>query len=153
MGKIKKVTVELTEKQARLLSYVCNTFPRLIEGQDWEYQQLFEQAWEKRCKEATGKPMSEQWDGGWYAMREHTENLVKEIKQKYWGLAPNAFYGIHYDDSADIIWDIYASLRYHLWLSNPDPDKPRYTVDAFPASQIGSEPLCKVKIEEDGTSD
>ena len=31
----------------------------------------------------------------------------------------------------------------------PDPNKSKWTVDAFPASQIGSEPLAVIKREED----
>lgn len=149
----KKFIIELTEKQARLLSWACDTFPRLIEGQDWSFQQLMEEAWERRCKEATGKAMDDEWQGGWHAMREETEQLCKEIKLKYWGLPANAMYGIHYDDSAGILWDIHQCLRFALWQANPDPNKPRYTVDASPATQFGSEPLCNVIIKEDETSD
>ena len=145
-----KYIIELTEKQARLLSWACDTLPRLIEGQDWSYQQLMEEAWEKRCKKATGKPMDEEWDGGWSAMREYAERICKEIKRKFWGQPANAMFGIHYDDTADILWDIYATLRYYIWLNDPNPNKSKITVDAFPHSQIGSEPLIKVIVKDDG---
>lgn len=146
---MKKYTIELTEKQARLLSWACDTLPRLIEGQDWSYQQLMEEAWEKRCKEATGKAMDEEWDGGWQAMREEAERLCKEIKRKFWGLPANSMYSIHYDDTADILWDIYQVIRHQLWKNNPNPNKSRITVDASPACQVGSEPLIKIKSKED----
>ena len=55
----KKYLLELTERQARLLSYVCDQFPRLIQGQGMAYQELFEAAWEKRCKKAVGKGMDD----------------------------------------------------------------------------------------------
>lgn len=54
MNKETKYTIELTEKQARLLSSAMNSFSRLIVGQDWEYQQLMEAAWCKRCKKERG---------------------------------------------------------------------------------------------------
>lgn len=66
-------TLCLTKRQTELLSYACDQFSRLICGQDWSYQNLFEEAWEKRCKEATGNLMDNEWDGGWHAMR-HTNN-------------------------------------------------------------------------------
>ena len=143
-----KYLIELTEKQARLLSWACDTLPRLIEGQDWSFQQLMEEAWEKRCKKATGNFMDDKWDGGWYAMREEAERVCKEIKAKFWGLAPNALYGIHYDDTADILWDIHTTLRHQLWLDKPEGKKLHYTVDASPAMQVGSEPLIKVTRKE-----
>ena len=142
--KEKKYTIELTEKQARLLSWACDTLPRLIQGQDWTYQGLMESAWERRSKEATGNMMDIEFEGGWYKMREDAERLCKEIKQKFWGLPINAMHGIHYDDTADILFDIHQVIRHKLWQDDPDPNKSRMTVDASPASQVGSEPLCKV---------
>lgn len=144
-----KYTIELTEKQARLLSWACDTFPRLIQGQGWSLQELFEWAWEKRCKEATGNMMDDEFEGGWSAMREETENLVREIKRRYWNLSWNQENGIHYDDTADILFDIYQAIRHQLWKDNPDPNKGKWTVDAFPAHQFGSEPLIKIESKED----
>lgn len=145
---MKKYTIELTEKQARLLSWACDTFPRLIEGQDHAFQDLMESAWERRCKEATGEMMDEEFEGGWYKMSEDAETFCKEIKKRFWNLAPNANYRIHYDETADIIWDIYQALRYELWKNRPEP-KSHSTVDAFPATQFGSEPLAIVTSKED----
>lgn len=145
---MKKYIIELTEKQARLLSWALNTLPRLIEGQCFTFQDLMESAWEKRCKKATGKMMDEEFEGGWSNMRKDAETFCKEIKKRYWDLAPNADYGIHYDDSADILWDIYQCLRFELWKNLPEP-KPHYTVDASPATQFGDEPLCKVTSKEE----
>ncbi len=146
---MKKYIIELTEKQARLLSWACDTLPRLIEGQDWSFQQLMEEAWEKRCKKATGKSMDDEWDGGWQNMREEAERICKEIKQKFWGIPANTMNGIKYDDTADILWDCHQVIRYQLWKDNPDPNKLKWTVDAFPACQVGSEPLIKIESKED----
>ena len=55
----------LTERQAKLLSWACDQMARIIQGQDATYQDFMEMAWEKRCKEATGKSMDKSWDGGW----------------------------------------------------------------------------------------
>lgn len=52
-------TLEMTERQAQLLSYACDVFSRLICGQDMEFRELMEDAWGKRCKEATGNGMCE----------------------------------------------------------------------------------------------
>lgn len=144
----KKYILELTEKQARLLSYACDQFSRLIMGQDWSFQELLEAAWEKRCKKATGKPMDDEWDGGWHAMREEAERACREIKRKFWGLPSNTLNGVHYDDTADILYDIHQVLRLALWKDLPEP-KSHITVDASPAHQFGDEPLIKVTSKEE----
>ena len=145
---MKKYTIEVNERQAQLLAWALNTFPRLIEGQSHAYQDLLESAWEKRCKEATGRMMDDEFEGGWQKMREDAETFCKEIKKRFWGLASNAEYGIHYDESADILWDIYQALRYELWKNRPEP-KSYMTVDAFPATRFGEEPLCTVTSKDE----
>ena len=148
MSEKKKYVLELNQKQAELLSWALDTFPRLIEGQNHAYQDLLESAWERRCKKATGRSMDDEFEGGWQKMREDAETFCKEIKRRFWDLAPNANYGIHYDESADILWDIYATLRYEIWKNKPEP-KSHFTVDAYLATQFGKEPLAKVTSKDE----
>lgn len=142
--------LELTERQARLLSYACDQFSRLICGQDMAFQDLMEAAWEKRCKEAVGgHGMDKEWDGGWYNMRHDAEEICRNIKKRFWGLDRQSLYGVHYDETADILFDIHCVIRHQLWLDRPDEDKSTMTVDAFEAMQFGKEPLVKMeKIEK-----
>lgn len=144
----KKYVIEVNERQARLLSYACDQFARLIQGQDAAFQDLMEMAWEKRCKNATGNMMDKEWDGGWYAMREEAERTCREIKRKFWGLPANTLNGIHYDDTADILFDIHQVIRHELWKNKPET-KSHMTVDAFPATGFGEEPLCKVTSKDE----
>ena len=135
--------LELTERQARLLSWACDTIARIIEGQDRTYQDMLEAAWEKRCKEATGKMMDNEWDGGWSQMREDAERMCREMKKRFWGLEPNALYGVHYDNNGDTLWDIHQVIRHQLWKDNPN--RQQFTVDASEAHQFGDEPLASIK--------
>ena len=137
--------LELTERQAQLLSWACDNMARIIEGQDSTYQDFMEQAWEKRCKEATGNMMDKEFEGGWYKMREDATELCKNMKKRFWGLDYNSFYGIYYDDTSDIIWDIYQVIRHQLWLDRPEENKSHMTVDASEAMRFGKEPLAKIK--------
>ena len=137
-------TLRLTERQAKLLSYACDQFSRLICGQDWSYQNLMEEAWEKRCKEATGNFMNDVWDGGWHAMRHDAEAICKQIKKRFWGLDWNSLYGVKYDDTADILFDLHQVIRHQLWLDRPESEKSHITVDASPAMRFGSEPLAEI---------
>lgn len=141
-------TLHLTERQAKLLSYACDQFSRLICGQDWSYQNLMEAAWETRSKNVTGNYMDKEWDGGWHNMRAEAEQISKTIKKRFWGMESNAFYGIHYDDTADILYDIHQVIRHQLWLDRPDSEKSHITVDASEAMNVGDEPLAIIEREE-----
>lgn len=141
-------SLELTKRQAELLSYACDQFSRLIIGQDWSYRELFEAAWEKRCKEATGNFMDKEWDGGWQKMREDAEAICKQIKQRFWNLGHCELNGIHYDNTADILFDFHRVIRHQLWLDNPN--RLNITVDSEnPSYSIGSEPLAKIYKNDD----
>ena len=141
-------TLHLTKRQVEILSYACDRFSRLICGQDWTFKDLFEEAWEKRCKEATGKFMDKEWEGGWQNMRDDAEVMSNEIKRRYWGLERNAMYGVHYDDTADILFDLHQVLRHQLWLDRPEDKKSHITVDASEAMQFGTEPLAKIEKQQ-----
>lgn len=145
---MKTYTIELTERQVKLLSYTCDRMARLIQGQDWTYQELMEEAWEKRCKESTGKMMDNTFEGGWHNMRSDAEAICKQIKKRFWGLESNALYGIHYDDTADILWDIHQCLRHQLWLDKPEGEKSHITVDSDTPMRVGSEPLINITRNE-----
>ena len=140
--------LELTERQAKLLSYACDRLSRIICGQDWTYQEFMEEAWEKRCKEATGKSMDKEWDGGWSAMREDAEEICKKIKKRFWNLDSNTFYGIGYDDTANILYDIHQVLRRQLWEDKPSGKKSFITVDSDTPMRTGSEPLAQISKNE-----
>lgn len=136
-------TLHLTKRQVQLLSFACDRMSRIICGQDWTYQEFMEQAWEKRCKEAVGgNGFDKEWDGGWQNMRLDAEAICKQIKKRFWGLDSNALYGIHYDDVADVLFDIHQVLRHQLWIDNGM--KTRFTVDSDEAMKIGDEPLAKI---------
>lgn len=137
-------SLELTERQAKLLSWALDSFARIIEGQDSTYQDMMEAAWERRAKEATGDFMDDEFEGGWQNMRDDAEYFCKAIKKRFWGLESNALYGLHYDETSDILWDIYQVIRHQLWLDKPEENKSRWTVDASPAHRWGTEPLAKI---------
>lgn len=137
-------SVELTKRQVEILSQACDRMARLIEGQDFIYQDLMEEAWEKRCKEATGEMMNKEFEGGWRDMRADAEEICKQIKRRFWGLDGNTLNGVNYDDTADILFDIHQVLRHQLWLDRPEDKKSPITVDASEAMRFGSSVLAKI---------
>lgn len=142
--------IQLTENQLRILSYVCDTHSRLICGQDMDLCNLMESAWEKHCKKATGNSMDKEWDGGWYKAREDAQRYSKEIRQRFWFCGPATFYGLHYDDTADMLFDMHQVFRHQLWLDMPEEEREtmKWTVIADTPMQFSKEPLVKVnKVE------
>jgi len=140
--------LELTEKQARTLSYACDRLSRIICGQDWTYKEFMEEAWEKRAKEATGNYFDNEFEGGWDKARRDAEDLAKEMKRLFWGLEYNAMYGVGYDDTSDILYDLHQVIRHQLYLDKPDDQKSPVTVDAYEATRFGSEPLAVIRRKE-----
>lgn len=135
--------LELTERQAKLLSYACDQFMRCIQGQPEAFQQLMEEAWEKRCKEAVGGTgMDKEWNGGWWNMRHQAERLSRLATKWFWGCHQG--YGIHYDDAADIFFDIHRVLRYQFYKDRGDTSK-AFVDSENPTSPIGTEPLATIR--------
>lgn len=89
--------------------------------------------------------MDKEFDGGWYEMRADAEAICNQIKKRFWGCEANAMYGVNYDDTADILFDMHQVLRHQLWLDSPEDQKSHITVDAYEAMQYGSEPLAIIK--------
>lgn len=140
-----KYQITMNKRQLELLSYGCEQLARLIQGQSNALQDLFETAWERRCKEATGKMMDKEFEGGWYDMRADAEAIISQIKRRFWGLDHYTENGIHYSETSDIFWEMYEVLRHQLWLDLPEDRKSPMTVDASPAFQLSNEPLIEVK--------
>lgn len=95
--------------------------------------------------------MDKEWEGGWQNMRDDAEVMSNEIKRRYWGLERNALHGVHYDDTADILFDLHQILRHQLWLDRPEDKKSHITVDADDAMQFGTEPLAKIEHNNQNT--
>ena len=142
--------LELTERQAKLLSYACDQFMRCIQGQPEAFQSLMEEAWEKRCKEATGNMMDKEWNGGWWNMRHQAERLSRLATKWFWGCRQG--YGIYYDDAADIFFDIHRVLRYQFYKDRGDTSK-AFVDSENPTSPIGSEPLAVIRRTDVSTDE
>lgn len=77
-------------------------------------------------------------------MRHEAEKIANEIKKIFWGLDECALNGIHYDDAADILWDIHRVLRHQFYKDRGDTSIA--TVDSEnPTFSVGSEPLAIVR--------
>lgn len=144
----KKYVIEVTEKQLIVLNQTCNSYMRLICGQSMDLVDLMENAWEKRCKRATGNAMDEHWEGGWSNARAEAEAYAQNIRSRFWNCAPNTQNGLRYDDTADILYDLHQVFRNRLYKDMPkeEREQAKWTVMADPPMQFGSEPLAEVSL-------
>ena len=127
--KSKQFTINLNERQLELLAYACRVTDRLIIGQlDFSLQECCAAAFEKLHKD------DKQYDIGsseWYKMKAEVEEIINKLRKLCWGVDYNQNYGIHYDESADILFDMQKVIEHALWLEE-DPKKGcKYTNDAF----------------------
>lgn len=144
----KKYSIEVTEKQLMVLNQTCNSYMRLICGQSMDLVDLMENAWEKRCKRATGNAMDENWEGGWSNARVEAEAFAQNIRSRFWGCTSNTQNGLRYDDTADILYDLHQVFRNRIYKDMPKEEREmaKLTVMADPPMQFGSEPLAVVSL-------
>lgn len=127
--KSKQFTITLNERQLELLAYACRITDRLIIGQlDFSLQECCETAFDKLHKD------DKQYDIGsseWYKMQAEVKEAINKLRKLCWGVDYNQNYGIHYDDAADILFDMQKVIEHALWLEEDPKKRCRFTNDAF----------------------
>ena len=127
--KSKQFTITLNERQLELLAYACRITDRLIIGQlDFSLQECCETAFDKLHKD------NKQYDIGsseWYKMQAEVKEAINKLRKLCWGVDCNQNYGIHYDESADILFDMQKVIEHALWLEEDPKKRCKYTNDAF----------------------
>ena len=127
--KSKQFTITLNERQLELLAYACRITDRLIIGQlDFSLQECCETAFDKLHKD------DKQYDIGsseWYKMQAEVKEAINKLRKLCWGVDYNQNYGIHYDDAADILFDMQKVIEHALWLEEDPKKRCKYTNDAF----------------------
>lgn len=139
----KQYNITLNERQLRLLAYACRVTDRLIIGQlDFSLKECCEAAFEKLHKnEEAGKVGSNEW----HAMRFEVEEAIQKLRKLCWGVEGGQYYGIHYDETADILFDMQKVIEHALWLEKDPKKRSNITNDAFEhTSPIGDEKNIKI---------
>ena len=130
-------TVTMTPKQLRVLSDACDNHSRVISGQ-LEIG-VMEYVDDAIAKEYPNADITTRID-----IRSQTRMKLNEAKALAWNCGVNTCHGIHYDERADILFDMHQVMRHFLWLQRTEP-KPKFTNDAFEATQFGNEPLIRIQ--------
>lgn len=140
----KQYVVTLSERQLKLLAYACRVTDRLIIGQlDFSLKECCEEAFEKLHKgEEAGKIGSNEWH---YMQYEVTEAMQK-LRKLCWGVEYGQNHGIHYDSTADVLFDMQKVMEHALWLEQDPEKRSNWTNDAFEhTNTFGIEKNIKVK--------
>lgn len=136
-----RYTIEVSKHQMQMLSMMCDRMSRLICGQlDNSVQEFVEEAWERRHK---SKDNPHGMGKGWYEMRHEVEILLTQLKKLGWGLDRFSDYGIHYDELADLLFEMHQVMRHQLWLDNPN--RLEFSVDGDTPMKLTDEPMITVK--------
>lgn len=133
--KDKKIIIECGESEAQLISKALDFYCRMGLGQ-FNY--------------LTDNNTIDKISEGNEAFRIASDRL----KTAYTKMGPNASYGIFSEEIGDdckISAHIHQVIRHEFWKADDDPEKPKYTVNAYPADicQIAEikEPEFKMKID------
>lgn len=117
---------------------------RLIIGQlDFSLKECCEEAFEKLHKgEEAGKIGSNEW----YYMQYEVTEAIQKLRKLCWGVQYGQNHGIHYDNTADVLFDMQKVMEHALWLEQDPEKRSNWTNDAFEhTNPVGSEKNIKVK--------
>ena len=125
-------TIRLNRKQLKLLSQVCDMQSRDICGQ-----------LDAGVANHIDAAIFRHYQGDkQFELRKQVREMLKNISVMCWAHKdPREYYGIRYDDDADILFDMHQVLRHQLWLENPN--RTEMTVDSD-VHQWGDEPLIEI---------
>ncbi len=144
MSNDKQYAITLNERQLKLLAYACRVTDRLIIGQlAFSLQECCEDAFLKLHKDdGKGKIGGDEW----HYMRYEVTEAMQKLRKLCWGVEYGQNHGIHYDNTADILFDMQKVIEHALWLEEDPEKRSNWTNNAFEhRSPIGDERNIKVK--------
>ena len=135
---MKKFIIEVNEKQLHLINQAVEMRGRLICGQLClgDLQDMCCEAYEKSGL------------GKWSDIRDEAEKDMLMLQKKYWNLQHyGASYGLGYDKTADILFDMHEVIDHAIYLSMPKEkqEQMKCTRMAYRPMAFGEEELIKVK--------
>jgi hypothetical protein len=143
---MKTYTIELNEKQLRLLNEAVEFTSRWIIGDcgtiSWPQAAM-------RHKEMDSGTIKD-----WCERRDQLDALMDVVKMIGWGIKhPGSNKGVGYHDDADSLFEMHQAIRHALWKESDDEHKEltKYTLSSQPPVNFyTNEPLIKVapKAEE-----
>ncbi len=137
---MKTYTVELNERQMRMISESLEFTSRFICGQVgtvyWPSDAMHHE------KMNTGQDFED-----YMARRDLMDHLMDAVKMIGWKMKPNSYQGIGYNKNADTMYDMYKVINHALWNNQSDEEKQltRNSRSSDKPLKYGSEPLIVVK--------
>ncbi len=133
-------TIELTEKQLRLLNEAVEFASRWIIG---DCGTIY---WPKASMRYEEKITKNGFDD-WLKRRDQLDALMDVVKMIGWGIKHGSNKGVGYHADADSLFEMHQAICHALWKESDDEHKElnKYTVSANPPVNFyTNEPLIKV---------
>ena len=137
---MKTYTIELSERQIRMVSESLEFTSRFICGQVgtnyWPSDALRHE-----------NMNTEQDFQDYMTRRDLMDHLMDAVKMVGWKMKPNSYQGIGYNKNADTLYDMHKVINYVLWNDQSDEDKrlTRHSRSSDKPLKHGEEPLIVVK--------
>ena len=143
--KSKQFTITLNERQLELLAYACRVTDRLIIGQlDYSLQECCTAAFDKLHKDDKKYAIG---STEWYKMQTEVREAINKLRKLCWGVDYDQNYGIHYNENADVLFDMQKVIEHALWLEEDPKTRCKYTNNAFEHTiEYGKEKNIIVKL-------
>lgn len=136
---VKKYTLELTEKQLRLMNRALENWFRLLLNQPRE---MAETMAERHYKYDKDDPDNDRKFSLYIARRNYIQNILYaavNCMSGQGGLDP-------VPDDERIVQDIWSVIKHTLWINQEHPEG--FWTDAYPPIKMGSEPIAICEVKE-----
>lgn len=136
----KDFSMTVSSEELKMLSYICDTIMRFICGQTFAMVDGLMSCWSKFHNEDAED---------YFRVHDLVHHDVKLLHILCWDQEENRYYGIHYNETSDILFDMHQVFRHALWEELPEKERTYMTVDSDIPQQNSSEPLLSINKEKE----
>lgn len=129
----KKYTIELTQKQLKLLQQATEFSARFICGQ------VNHSFWIHQARD------KDFYSPEWRKKANQVDEKMSEVKKLWWDIDGSGNNGLGYHKDSDILFDMYQVIRHQLWKDDENLNKSTTSNQSYPASKHSTEPLIEIK--------
>lgn len=133
-------SVAISSEELQLLSYICNTIMRFYCGQTFTMVDTLMNCWMRFHNDNTEE---------YYRVREEVKYDVELLHMLCWNQNVSENYGIHYNETVDILFDMHQVFRHALWKDLPEDKRRFFTVDSDEPKQSSDILLLSINKEKE----
>lgn len=115
------ISISFDSEEIRMLSHICDTITRFICGQTFAITDGLMECWCNLHKDEVDT---------YCEVRDLLQNEVRLLHNLCWNTQENSYYGINYDETSDMLFDMHQVFRHVLWEEQPEETRSYMTVDS-----------------------